>query len=93
MSESENVTLFDGATTAVRCTTGHHCSGHCRPEPVSDQCRSHQSLQPSRVPFGRLRASAAGIPKYYADLLEIRPGRIPLLRGPIHASIVDTVTV
>jgi hypothetical protein len=33
-----------------------------------------------------------GIGKYYADLLEIRPGRIPLLRGPIHESVTSLVS-
>lgn len=32
-----------------------------------------------------------GLPKYYTDLLQLAPGRIPLLRAPFHESLIDAV--
>ena len=32
------------------------------------------------------------ISKYYVDLLQMAPGRLPLVRGPVHSTVVDHVS-
>ena len=86
MSDKDAAPLFDDS---VRTPDGRDHEADRKPGPVLFVTNRFNLLEFLSVGLIVPRPALA---KYYADLLAIRPDRLPLVRGPVHRSIVESVS-